>query len=431
MSKSKKKRASSRSKPINSARTLQREALFAMREELSYFHDLSILSMVDKGILPPFYGGDPLDDMSEVLPLWGMTTDGDEVLGMVMLRTLPDAEPNRSLRELREGIELTNDMPVSELLGSLRPKDQPLPIEGADMLKGLHVALALPGEQIRPAPGYDKAAMLVHIGDEKPYAIFVHVPTTGDEEMVDYLWDDLDNFRAEVVFETTPEALEAAVWHYRLSLAIADEQVEQAAAVEAGIAPDEGIALLSVAELTADFDIMIMHATRLYGSTSPIRSKQEALDVIRTEDGELIVRAPLKAEIEPVLSLAEMRADLVGNADGIILQLDTEAPPAEQIWPQIRVHPYFCLRIREGVFTMRGGQPRIDGFSENNLLEWIVADSLLDMYRLVTLQSLRQFLVVIGRIHIRDVSQIIGSEADTDSDEIDPEFSSEPLDDEL
>jgi len=132
-----------------------------------------------------------------------------------------------------------------------------------------------------------------------------------------------------------------------------------------------------------------------------------------------------------VLSLAEMRADLVGNADGIILQLDTEAPPAEQIWPQIRVHPYFCLRIREGVFTMRGGQPRIDGFSENNLLEWIVADSLLDMYRLVTLQSLRQFLVVIGRIHIRDVSQIIGSEADTDSDEIDPEFSSEPLDDEL
>ncbi len=388
-------------RPLDNPRAIQRQWLKILREEIGYLHDISLAIMFEKGILPPLYGGDFVNDHAEVIPLWGETLVGDSDLSLLLLRVMPDVEPNRGLRELREDVDLVNDWPVSQLFDALADVDKAPPLLVSEAFKSLEVALILPGTQVNPAPGYERAEMLDHIGQDLPYAVFIHVPVLiEDEDNFAYDWDDMDNIRAEVVFEETPEALEMAVWHYRLDLALADERETL---VAEGVDPvQESDGLDSTANLVAQFELMVMNAVRFYGVTSPVREKQAALDVLRTEDDELLVRAPLKRAVEPASLMADFRADLTGGDDGVILRLKTTEANISQIWSQIRASSYFCMRLQRGKFELnRSGQPRVTGFLATPMIEWLTAESLPELYRGAMLNGLRQLLIATGRLNIR------------------------------
>lgn len=398
----------------NSPRAIQRRWIQVLRDEIEYLHDLSLAVMLEQGILPPLYGGDYLEGAAEAIPLWGMVSEDQEELGLLMLRTMPDAEPNRDLRAARDDVEMINDWPVAEIFQHILPPDKP--IEDGAMLKDLMIAIALIGNQVQPAPGFERTAMLDHMGAELPYAVFLRIPVVEDEEDFTYDWEDMEHYRAEVIFAETPEGLEAAVWKYRLELALTDEkshlQAEGADLEEEMVAPD-------VAGLTGVFDIMVMEAMRYYGATSALRAKQEALDILRGEDGDLLIRAPLKTQIEPVPLLAELREEFKGDENGVVLRIEATSEAMTTIWPQVRPHPYFCLRLRRGKFKLsKGGQPRVDGYLPVPVAEWIIAESLPDLYNKTILHCLRQLLVTAGYIRMKVIPpelelQEAGNDADS------------------
>ncbi len=398
MAKKKQKRGQPLAK-LNNPRAIQRRWLQVMRDEIGYLHELSLMLMTERGILPPLYGGEHLEGDSEVIPLWGATADEQEELGILLLRTVDGLEPNRSLREARDEVDIVNDMPVADIFAHLGPPEKPIPVEGGAAIKDLRIAIALFGTQVYAAPGYDRAEMLLAIGEGLPYALFLHIPVSGEDEDLEYEWDDLEHYRAEVVYADTPEGLEMAVWEYRLNLALNDEKIDLLAdGADLGeelIAPD-------VAGLAAVFDVMIMDAVRWYGTTSPVRAKQQALDVLRGEDDDLIVRVPLKPEVEPVPFLAELRPEFEGDADGVVLHLEADSEIMTQVWAQIRPHPYFCIRLRRGEFTLtKSGQPHVSGYLPTPLIEWLTAETLPELYHKVTLHCLRQLLIATGRIRVQ------------------------------
>src|SRR5438132_1445109 len=132
----------------------QRETLSALQSELIDLHEISLLVMADQGVLPPLYGGDYLEEDREVIPLWGMNDDTPE-LGALILRVMPDVEPDPQLDEAREEIGLINDWPISDLLEMLKLPDGASAVDGADEISNLSMIFMLMGPQINPAPGYD------------------------------------------------------------------------------------------------------------------------------------------------------------------------------------------------------------------------------------------------------------------------------------
>jgi hypothetical protein len=367
----------------------QREALGSITEELEQLHEISIMVMSDKGILPPLYAGDHLGEDREVIPLWGVADDKPE-LGALLLRVVPNVEPNPDLEMMRDELGLTNDWPISELLEMLVMPDGGPMVEGADEIKKLSMLFALFGTQVHPAPGYDRETMLVHIADMEPYAVFPIIPVTGEGEDLTYNWEDLENFRAEVVYAESPQLLEAAIWEYRLNYALQDEIKDLEAD---GVDPDEELLALDTAGLSALFEMLVMRSLRLYGSTSPIRARQLELDVLREENGDLLVKSPLKPQVEPIPLLAEDRTNITGRENDIIVQLPNDSPVMQHAWPQVRANKVYCLRVRFGIFSHTDGvKLRAGGFSEHPTLEWFMAESLPELYEQVRLAGIYEML---------------------------------------
>ncbi len=367
--------------------TLQQRWIALLRSEIGYLHRHSLDLMAERGILPPFYGGRWLgEEHCEVLTMWRVLAEGADELGLLLIRPRAGIETNRALRLARSATRLANTWPLAKILQALGPEGMGLPIEGGAALRQTKIALALFGEQCVPAPGFSADEIHAAFEQEKPFAVFIHIPVEGNGETFRLAWNDVQHFRAEVVYGETPEDLEIAVWRYRLDLALREEREEPPM-----LAPN-------AAGLAGVFDLMVMDATRFYGLTTAVQDRQHQLDILRGLDGDLVVGAPLKAEVEPVTLLAEMRADHIAG-DGDLLRIDAESALMTDMWPQIRAHSHYCLRLSHAKFEpTRTGQPRIRGYRDVPLLDWIVADSLPELYERTTLHSLRQMLAATGYI---------------------------------
>ena len=184
------KKRTSRKPNLSPEQKMQRTALTNLREELIDLHEVSLVVMSDQGVLPPLYGGEHLGETREVIPLWGLTDDKPE-LGALLLRVQPDVEPNPELQAMRVELDLQNDWPISELLDVLVRADGKSMVEGADEIRNLSMILALFGNQVAPAPGYNAETMVEHIADMQPYAVFPIVPISGDEDDPAYQWENL------------------------------------------------------------------------------------------------------------------------------------------------------------------------------------------------------------------------------------------------
>jgi len=380
-----------RQKTINPELKAQREALTTLRRELTELHEISLIIMAEKGILPPLYGGEHLGDSREVIPLWGMADDEPE-LGALLLRLVPGVEPNPDLQSERNDLGLTNDWPIADLLDTLvNEQGKPL-VEGAEELRKLSMLFVLAGNQVHPAPGYDRETMIEHIADMQPYAVFPIIPTTGEGETLTYQWDELDKFRAEVVYAHSPQLLEAAIWEYRLDHAL-QEEIEVLEAE--GHNPEDELIALDMAGISAMFDMLVTSSLRLYGTTSPVRSKQAELDILRDEAGDLIIKAPLKPEVEPIPLLAAARYEAFMGKEHEILHLKGDSPDMLRVWPQVRANSHFCIRLRQGQYVHgRDGSLRISGFLDDPVLEWIVAENLGDLYQKVRLAGIYEMLMM-------------------------------------
>ncbi len=384
-------RSTSRRTQLTPAEKAQRASFRMLRDELIDLHLLSVEYLYLRGVLPPIYGGEHLGDLREAIPLWGYNDENDTpALSIMLMRLVPEAEPNADLRQLREVLDLENDWPVSELMETLfgaRGKQ----IGGLDRVASWSVFLVLAGDQLQPAPGYDRGEMLDHIAQMRPYAIFPFVPISVEGEEPVYHWDDIESLRAEVVYAESPEMLEAAVWDYRLQLALNNEAQE---IITGGQAPEDELVALTVSDLVGMYELMAMGVSRFYGTTSPLRAQQEKYDVLREENGDLLVRAPVKAEIEPVFVLAESRKELDGSAGQVILHIDGSRKPLDTLWPQIRASRFFCLRMRQGMVDSR--KWRLRGYAPAPYFEWLMADEMRQLHRLAHLFSLYEFLSLCG-----------------------------------
>jgi hypothetical protein len=291
---------------------------------------------------------------------------------------------------MREELGLTNDWPVAELLDMLVTADGKSMVEGGEKLRDLDMLFMLDSSQIHPAPGYDRETMLQFIGEMLPYAAFVKIPTVGEDDAVEYLWDDLDRYSAEVVYADTPQLLEAAVWEYRINHALRTEIEE---IKEQDLIPAEELMGQDVAELAAIFDTVVMRGFRLYGTTSAVRARQQELDVLREENGDLLVRAPLRREIEPVSFMSDVRDDLTGDDQGLIMHLKADSDVMQQVWPTIRAHNFFLIKARHGMYVEgANGRLKVKGYRESALLEWTVADTLAQLHRIARLSSIYELL---------------------------------------
>lgn len=378
----------------------QRETADRLCEEVGDLHELSLYVMYEMGILPPLYAGEYLGENREAIALWGVNEESPEI-GAMFVRIMPDIEPNEDLQMERENLGLYNDWPIAELLNGLKDADGKPLIEGAENLRDMQIMFALLGNQIQPAPGYDREGMIDAVASLLPYAVFIHIPVTtekgdsSDEDTDDivYDWDDLEHYRAEILYAESPQLLETAIWEYRLNLALASEQAD---VVAEGLDPEEELMVTNADELGAMWDMLVMRTIRIYGSTSAIRAKQLELDVLREENGDLIVKTPLKPEIEPITMLAGTRS-LIEAADNnnILIRLEADSPMMRHIWPQVRASAYYAIRLREGVFvTGPKGNLRVNGYSDSVTMEWLMTDSLPDLYRHVRLFSLSELLTV-------------------------------------
>src|SRR5262249_21767259 len=155
-------------------------------------HEISLMVMDDLGILPPLYGGEHLGDDREVIPLWGFIEDEPE-LGALLLRVMPEVEPNPELQDARDEIGLTNDWPLSELLDMIKTTDGKSNIEGEEDIRNLSILFMVIGTHVQPAPGYDRREMLEFMADMRPYAAFPIIPTAHEGDEFKYLWEDLED----------------------------------------------------------------------------------------------------------------------------------------------------------------------------------------------------------------------------------------------
>ncbi|MHB8625690.1 MAG: hypothetical protein ACYDBJ_11640 [Aggregatilineales bacterium] len=393
-------------------RAVQREWLKLLRQEVDYLDDISVMIMTERGILPPFYGGVELADQSEVIPLWGIDEHGEEDLGLLFLRSVPEAETAASLREARDEMALTNDLAIADVFASIQSV-KPINIEGSEELADQMITLALAGSQIDPAPGQTIEQTLDHIGEGLPFAAFVHIPVKGDpssedEDAFDYDWDELENYRIEILCADSLDDLEVAVWKYRLDLALLDELAD----MDLDEQDEEALLFLNAAELAGVFDAVVLDGMRYYGVTSPVRAKQTALDILREDDDALVVRPPLKPEIEPVKALAERRVEIQQAVQLFLSNLTNAMPPIQEttlvrlepwgeqfreIWTDVRAHPYYALDIHKGTLKIgASGKLNVNGYASTPTISWIVADSLPELYERVTLFSLRRMLAALG-----------------------------------
>lgn len=370
---------------------VQRDALKALRDELADLHLCSLDVMYESGVLPPFYGGEYLEDAREVIPMWSYGGARDEPsLAMLVVRMVESAEPDADLRELRASLGLENDLAIGDVLMTLFG-ERSRSIGGVERVADLSAFMIFAADQLRPAPGYEQSEMLNHIARLQPFALFPVVPVTGSGEQLVYQWNDVEHLRAEVIYADSPQMLEAAVWDYRLRLAL---EREMSALPEDVPWPPDALSAVTVHELAGLYDLLVRGAIRLYGSTSPLRAQQERLDVLREENGDLLVPMPLNPDVEPVSVLAAERTRMKGDPGGVLLHISGESRPLLTYWPQIRASRYFCIRLR-------GAEPNLGAACTTDpepgpVLEWLMADELPQLHRLVHLFSLHELLTCSG-----------------------------------
>jgi hypothetical protein len=395
------------SKEEREERRLQRETLEVLGLEVFDLHEVSLWVMDQKGILPPLYGGDFLDEDTELIPIWGIRNEdvGDPQpdIGAVFLRSIPFVEPNLDLQEIRESLELDNDWPVKDILKTISEASGK-PIDGAAELENLQVFLMLAGAQIEPAAGYTRDGFVKAMMDGRPCAVFPVIPTSGSGDDLEYLWDKFEDIRGIAIYEESPQLLEAAVWHYRLQLAF--EQAKQdILAADAKI--DDELLASDVYNLVALYDDIVMHGFRFYGTTSVLSERQSQLDVMREDNGDLLIPMPLKPEVEPVEVYAKIRREVFNDElESIRFQAET----LQEIWPNIRAHTYFCIRPRTGrMIKTKDELLDVDGYDVNAVEEWTVAETLPELYQRVHYRCLYEMLSILGEI---DTFAVIGQGGD-------------------
>ena len=397
--------------PKPGTRAYQREWLKLMQTKIAYLDDLSLMLMFERGILPPFYGGEYLEESSEIIPLWGVSDDGNDALGILFLRIHPFLEPSEGLETARAEMGLSNELSVNEVFESLQAV-KPIKIEGRDSLADLKVALALSGEQVTPVAGQDMADTLDHMRQGLPIAAFVQIPTHGqpDSDEFDYDWELFDQYQVTVLCAQTPEEMEAAVWQYRIDIALADELTHALPGTPESVVSQT---VPNSAEMAALFDRAVLTGMRFYGVTSPIKAKQQALDIIRQENDDLVVYRPLKPDVEPIqaFKLARIDSDEAialsvpgpGADPRLLLRVQAWSEPYRSAWTEARSHPYFALRVHTADLAVReDGTLNVKGFVTDPVIEWVSADSLPELYQRVTWASLRQMLAALGSISLFD-----------------------------
>jgi len=411
MSKKKSKSpSSSSSKPAQPARQrktspsrgvskAQKEMLETLREEILDFREIALIVMSDDGILPPLYGGDYLSgeddpanpiDRREVISLWDIGEDSTE-LAAALFRVIADTEPNAELRQIRDELEMVNDWPLSELLDMMVTAEGESMIQGGEDLRKLSMMVALFGSQIKPAPGYDRETMLDYMSNGEPYAVFIHVPTTVEDDTLTYRWDDLEQFSAEVVYAPSPQLLEAAVWEYCLNLGLA---AERKLILEVGGDVEEELGLENAAEWSCLFELYVLQSLRFYGTTSPVRARQAELDFIREENNDLVIKFPVKPEVEPLPVLADYRKDALAEPAGQeFIRLEGSSEMMQQVWPTIRASDFYSVRMRSTTFVEgTKGQLHLGANVEHTFMDWYMADSLPELYLQVRLVGIFELL---------------------------------------
>lgn len=386
--KDKHKGSKHRSKPVrNKPLSLARQWRNFMTAQIMILHEESLLLMLERGILPPFYGNGAEVDENEVFPVWGSDEQGNDEIALLFLRITDFAEPNDELDEARREMGLSNELSVKDVFASIQG-DQPIQVEGGALFDTLLVTLTVIGSQIEPiASAWSLAETFEHMRDGLPYAVIVQVPISGhaDDEDFNYRWDDLDEYKVMILCAHSSEELEIVVWQYRLDLALA-VPVEQRGKHVTSV-PSNAPAELptTIAELAALFDLNVNQAMRYYGVTSPIAAKQHSLDVMREDDDHLVVYPPLKIDIEPSAVYQQQRAMLNAmppdttapvTADSAaaetpltrtpLLRVNVWSKPYRDIWTEVRAFPYFSLRIYADD-TSPDKQPQIDWLTEKTL----------------------------------------------------------------
>jgi len=334
---------------------------------------------------------------------------------LLFLRTVPEVEMAASLRNARDEIALSNDLAIADIFASIQAI-KPINIEGDQELADQMITLALSGAQIDPMPGQTLEQTNYHIREGLPFAAFVHVPVIGDpadedEDAFDYDWDELEKYRVKILCADSLDDLEVSVWKYRLDLALADELANPDASAPE-VSKNAEFPFLNAAELVGVFDMMVLDGARYYGVTSPVRAKQAALDITREDDDILVVRPPLKPEVEPVRTLAEHRLEVQEAVQNYLSEITSLLPPLKdttflrielwseqfrQIWTDVRAHPYFALVLHKGLLKLStSSRLTIRGYAPATTTDWIIADSLPELYERVTLFSLRRMLAAFG-----------------------------------
>jgi hypothetical protein len=377
------------------AQKVQQETFAMLQTEVAALHQTSLYVMDQQGYLPPLYGGDYLEDDSELLPIWGTTTDDAEaVLGTLMLRVNDGVEMNPDLEAIRLDLELENDWAVNDILNAVAEVSGK-PIEGAEELQDLHVFLILAGHQLEAAPGYTLEGFREALATGMPVAVMPVVPVDGSGEDLTYRWEDFDGLRGIVFYESNPPLLEVAIWHFRLQMAfdfVKGEMLKQ------GQKPEEQMLERDMHNLVGFFDQFVMQAFRFYGTTSVLRSKQEKLDILREDNGDLLIPMPLKPEVEPVENLASLRQKAF-SADTKMAPLQFTADEISDIWPNLRAHNYFCIRSHHGRLRLNEqAQIKVNSHHLEMVIDWTTADSLPGLYRRVHLRSLYELLTALQMV---------------------------------
>jgi hypothetical protein len=355
------------------AEQTRRSARRALHDELLGLHQLSLEVMHERGILPPLYGGTHLGQHNECRVVRLNAPHPGEKLAVMGLVLQPaNAEPNP-------------DLAVARDLAGFVGRSGPLFMRSG-------VTLYIAQENLHPSPQGDLYEALDHVCQGRPFAIFPHAGK--DRKRRNKLKSARlpVNCSGTVLCAENPAVLEAAVWDFRLALAL---ERECQIIAEEGAVPAEILPATSVRDLVAYHELLVMRALRLYGCTSPLHDQQAQLDVLRDDSGDLRVPLPLNPAVEPVQTLANDRRRRYATS-GTLVHLRAEGTPLATFWPQIRASRYFCLRQTAAQIDTQSW--RITGYRERPGFDWLLADDLNRLYRLVHLYSLYECLAVTGLI---------------------------------
>jgi hypothetical protein len=382
------------------AQKTQRSWVNGVKKELKSLHETSLVLMKQHGVLPPFYGNIGHDGAySEILPIWNIKDNTPDELALLLFRASLVDDINPELEDARLEVKFKDTWEMSDLLTLLNQYDSDVVVEGKIDTDWDRFAFVLPTKRLMPAPGYDLKNILQAIVHHKPYAVFLHFPITGDGDTFDCAWQDWRHVYGHILYGKDQANLEAAVWRYRINLAVylLDKQQEAATHMKAHFNPR-----INLSDFAAGFDHYALRAYRVYGTTSPLREKQLELDILR-EDTDLVIPLPLKLGIEPLESLEQNRAasamrlkEASDLAPTTLFRFPIEKIFSMEAWTQIRSHKYYCLRpyIARLQYN-RQWETRLMGYYTDRItISWVYANTLDELFNLVDLLAIQELLTI-------------------------------------